>query len=223
MPEMNTVFTLIFSTLGWFVFSYLYISIGEHQIHKRFMHSRCLPERLYEISPYVLDVYEAHGVRHHTKWYRQFDYETDPVGREENLEIPIKETTLMIVVALPLWAPIFFLVFGGCVFLLTALLHNRLWSIFHRQMHIPKNVFFKKWAIFKFLCMNHFMHHQKMGGNFNVVFPFADFLFSTRARPTQADIREMLRLGFITPRPEASRGILEQWRAATELRRAQSA
>ncbi|MGH8470689.1 MAG: hypothetical protein ACREVY_17510 [Gammaproteobacteria bacterium] len=140
----------------------------------------------------------------------------------EIMPIPLKETVLMLVAAFPLWAPIFWLsIYGGGIFLATALAHNRLWSMFHRQMHIPRNVFYKDWAFFRFLAINHFLHHQDTRQNHNVVFPFADFLFRTRAKPTPADLRELLRLGYITPRSGAIRARVEQWRKAIDLQRAQ--
>ena len=216
--------TTLLAVCGWFIFSYLYISIGEHQIHKRLMHQKSLPESLYQSNPYLLATFEAHGVRHHNVWYREFDYETDPVGREENLEIPLKESTIMLVVALPLWAPIFLVsTLGGCVFVATSLLHNRLWSILHRQMHIPRDVFYKDWALFKFLARNHFMHHQQNHRNFNVVFPFADYLFGTRAQPSPTDIREMMRLGFINPKSAPARRQIAEQRHTVQLQRTQTA
>lgn len=188
------------------------------------MHRKGLPAWIYNASVYAVEVFEAHGVRHHTKWYKEFDYEPDEVGRDENLSIPMKETVLMLVVAFPLWAPIFyFSTYGGCIFLITALMHNRLWTILHRQMHIPKNVFFRDTALFRFLARNHFMHHKRMDRNFNVAFPFADFLFSTRAKPTRENMRDMLRLGYIEPRSGTAQALVEKWCEAAELRRKQAA
>jgi hypothetical protein len=43
--------TDLLAVLGWMVFSYLYISIGEHQIHKRLMHGKPLPEWVYRAFP----------------------------------------------------------------------------------------------------------------------------------------------------------------------------
>ena len=78
------------------------------------MHTRCLPESIYKAYyPYVLDTFEAHGVRHHTQWYREFDFEPDDYGREEKLIIPLKESALMLVAALPLWVPIFCITKAG--------------------------------------------------------------------------------------------------------------
>ncbi len=70
-----------------------------------------------------------------------------PTRARGDLNIPMKETILLLVSAFPLWAPIFlFSTYSGCIFLVTALAHNRLWGIFHRQMHIPQDVFYKDWG-----------------------------------------------------------------------------
>jgi hypothetical protein len=209
------------SSLGWFLFCYAYISFGEHFIHKYFMHRKILPESIYQRYPYVLEVFKAHGVRHHTQWYREFDYEPDPVGREENLPIPMKESVLMLIAGSPLWAPIFFFsVQGGLIFLATAILHNRLWSILHRQMHIPEDVFFRDWAVYRFIAMNHFLHHQDTRRHFNVAFPFADFVMGVTTKPRRADIREMMRLGYVKPRSDAGKHWVARRREVVESRRA---
>lgn len=224
MPEPAIITINILAACGWVTFSYLYISLGEHQIHKRLMHSKRLPAWVYRTFPYILQAYEAHGVRHHRIWYRSFDHEPDPVGREENLPIPMKETLLMLVGSFPLWYPIFLVsTSGGFVFLATVLVHNRLWSAFHRQMHIPLPVFYQDWAVYRFLAINHFLHHQDNRRNFNVVFPFADLLLGTQARPTRADLRELMRLGYIEPRSRAAHAVIEQRRRATAVLRAQPA
>ncbi len=220
MAELTTAIASMLTAGGWLLFSYAYISIGEHQIHKNLMHRKRLPAWIYNASPYLLQVFEAHGIRHHTRWYRAFDYEPDPTGREENLEIPMKETAVMVASAFPLWSPIFlFSIEGGCIFLLTALAHNRLWSVLHRQMHIPKARFFSRWAIYRALARNHFMHHQDTRAHYNVVFPFADFIFGTRVRPRPADLREMLRLGILDPKSRRAGALVARRRAAIESRR----
>src|SRR5256885_16882801 len=65
----------LLAALAWLVFSYLFISIGEHQIHKHFMHKKQLFAWLYKIFPYLKAVFEAHAVRHHSIWYKDFDFE----------------------------------------------------------------------------------------------------------------------------------------------------
>jgi hypothetical protein len=214
----------LLSTLGWLAFSYVFISIGEHQIHKHFMHRKQLFAILYKIFPYLKAVFEAHAIRHHSIWYKDFDFEPDDHGRQENLDIKWTETVVMVVSTSPLWVPIFlFSISGGCIFLATVIAHNRLWNVLHRQMHIPQDVFFKDSAVFRYLARNHFMHHRKSSKNYNVVCPLADFLFRTKAKPTQADIREMLRLGYLRPTSDRVQELIDRLREATEMQREQAA
>ncbi|MBI3650876.1 MAG: hypothetical protein HY231_07475 [Acidobacteria bacterium] len=223
MELQNAAFFLL-ASLGWLLFSYLFISIGEHQIHKHFMHRKRLFNALYKIFPYLVSVFEAHAVRHHARWYKEFDYEPDDYGRQENLDIKVTETVVMTISTAPLWVWMFFVsISGGCIFLAAIIIHNRLWNVLHRQMHIPQNVFFKDWALFRYLARNHFMHHRKSNKNYNVVLPLADFLFRTKAQPTQADIREMLRLGYLQPTSDRVQELIDRWREATDMQREQAA
>jgi sterol desaturase/sphingolipid hydroxylase (fatty acid hydroxylase superfamily) len=89
-------------------------------------------------------------------------------------------------------------------------------------MHIPKDVFFKDSALFRYLARNHFMHHRKSTKNYNVVCPLADYLFRTKAKPTQADIREMLRLGYLRPTSDRVQELIDRLREATEMQREQT-
>ncbi len=215
---------LILTVLGWLAFSYVLISVGEHQIHKHFMHRKRLFGWLYKIFPYLMSVFEAHAVRHHSIWYKDFDYEPDDHGRQENLDIKVTETVVMVLSTVPLWLPIFyFSILGGSIFMATVITHNRLWNVLHRQMHIPQDVFFKDWGLFRYLARHHFMHHRKSGKNYNVVCPLADFLFRTTAKPTQADIREMLRLGYLRPTSDRVQELIDRLREATEMQREQTA
>lgn len=223
MPDTNTLVAYFLSASGWLIFSYMYISVGEHQIHKLLMHRKQLPAIFYQAVPYLYEVFAAHAVRHHATWYKEFDYEPDAVGREENIPIPLKEFALLLIGAAPLWLPIFFIsIYGGCIFLGTALAHNRLWTILHRQMHMPRNVWYKDSALFRFVAINHFLHHQNTRRHLNVAFPFADFLFGTRSKPTREDIRELMRLGYVSPRSDSAKRQVKQWQEATALRREQS-
>ena len=83
------------------------------------------------------------------------------------------------------------------MFVASAFAHNRLWNALHRQMHIPEDVFFKDWKVYRFLARYHFMHHQMNGRNFNVVCPLADFVLCRTAKPRVRDIRNMLTLGLL--------------------------
>jgi len=87
--------------LGWLLFSYVFDSFVEHQIHQHLMHRRRLPKWVYRMSPYMLETFEAHAVRHHGKWYKEFDFEPDPAGREYNLDIKVGETVVMLLCLTP--------------------------------------------------------------------------------------------------------------------------
>jgi hypothetical protein len=86
---------------------------------------------------------------------------------------------------------------AGFTYVAMWFIHNRLWGMLHRQMHIPQDSFYKDWAVFNFLARYHFMHHQRVGRNFNVVFPLADFLMRCVAAPRLRDVRAMLNLGLL--------------------------
>lgn len=194
--------------------SYGIISFVEHIIHRYFMHMKWLPAAVYRACPFFNTTYEAHAVRHHKRWYRRFDYEPDPVGRLDNLAFTLSDSLAMLISALPLWAPLIFLSpLGGCVFVASAIVHNRLWNLLHRQMHVPEDVFFKDWKIYRFLARYHFMHHQMNGRNFNVVCPLADFVLCRTAKPRIRDIRKMLTLGLLYPRTIRMRRRVAGWPA----------
>ena len=181
--------------------SYGIISFVEHIIHRYFMHKKWLPAAFYRAYPFFNTTYEAHAVRHHGRWYKRFDYEPDPFGRLDNVTFTLSDSLAMLISALPIWAPLIFLSpFGGCVFVASTFVHNRLWNALHRQMHVPEDVFFKDWKMYRFLARYHFMHHQMNGRNFNVVCPLADFVLCRTAKPRVRDIRNMLRLGLLYPR-----------------------
>lgn len=205
---------------GWLLFSYTFVSFFEWVIHRHLMHLKRFPKWVYDRSPYLLETFVAHTTRHHHQWYKDFDHEPDPEGREDNLDIKIGETVAIMVTLAPIFALILWLSpLGGSILLATSVLHNRLWNFIHRQMHIPQNAFFKDWGLFRFLARNHFMHHQQPNRNFNVVFPLWDFLLGSLAKPKVSDVREMLRLGYIMPRREATNARLERWREAVAAER----
>ena len=206
--------------LGWLAFSFAFVSFCEHQIHKHLMHKKRLPKWVYRASHYLLDVFEAHAVRHHATWYKEFDHEPHPQGRQENLDIKWTETVVILSSLLPMFVFLFWkFPLGGTILVGMTVLHNRLWNALHRQMHIPQETVFKNWKIFHFLARHHFMHHQQMAKNFNIVFPLADYVLRSKAKPRRRDMREMLRLGYLKPRSAATAVRVQRWRAEVAERR----
>ena len=179
--------------------------------HRHLMHRKRLPLWAYGRFPYLLDVFEAHAVRHHARWYRQFDFEPDPIGRCDNIGFEWS-TTLRLVAGFALvWGPLaWWAPAGAVVFIAGAVLHNRIHNMLHRQMHVPRRVFYGRWVVYRWLARQHFLHHRHVRANFNLSFPLFDHVFRSTARPTQGDIREMLLLGLLEPRSH---------QAATRVRR----
>jgi len=165
------------------------------------MHQKRFAKGVYSLLPYLVEVFESHAVRHHAKWYRKFDYEPDSVGREENLEILLIDVFAMLLLTMPAWAILmWFNLWGGIVFISVFFIHRFLWNTIHRQMHIPEDVIFRNWSVYRFLARHHFLHHRNAKKNFNVVFPLTDVFFGSVGVPKLKDVREMLRLGHLLPR-----------------------
>jgi len=57
------------------------------------------------------------------------------------------------------------------------------------------------------------MHHRQTGKNYNVVLPFADFVLGRVAQRRPSDVRELLRLGHLSPRRAASVARIRRMRA----------
>ena len=86
-----------------------------------------------------------------------------------------------------------------------SVLHDLMWGVVHMQMHVPQeNVWFAKTGYFRFISRHHFMHHRQTGKNYNVVLPFADFVLGRVATRRPSDVRELLRLGHLSPRRDDS-------------------
>jgi len=183
--------------------TYVVISFVEHYLHSRMMHTKRLPKVLYKLSEGPAWLYNEHAVLHHGEFYSQFDYEPRPEGKDRNLTMSLPQTFglgllhLPIILGLGAITPV-----AGVCFILGGLTHNLLWNVVHTQMHIPKDTVWRYWWPYRALAFHHFMHHQQPMTNFNVVFPFADFIYGDIAKVRRRDIREMVRLGYVLPRSE---------------------
>ena len=175
-------------------------SFLEHFVHRNFMHRRRLPRFVYQLMPFLVGIFERHAIRHHGLFYKRFDDEKDPVGKFENLRVPIRQSLLVVAACLPLLIPVglFFpieaVMFGGWI-----VVHNLLQSMLHVEMHIPSRAKWRHTNVFRWLARHHFMHHQQPSRNLNIVCPLADYVLGTVARPTQGDIREMIEIGILLP------------------------
>ncbi len=196
---MLDILILLGNFIGLVILNYVIISFLEHFIHRYLMHQRSFPKTWYVLGPYLHEVFCAHAIRHHRKWYKTFNFEPNPLGQKENLCILPIDTAAIILLTIPLWI-VWMLIspLGGFMYVLMVIIHNQIWNRIHTQMHIPSDVFFKDWALYKYLARYHFLHHQYMGRNFNVVFPLADFCVGRMAQPNFRDVRNMLKLNLLS-------------------------
>ncbi len=172
----------------------LFGSFFEYFIHKHVMH-RGLP--FLQKKRYFDQQYKSHAILHHATYYKKFDHEDDPLGKEESI-IFTKEEIISIQIAL-LPALIFIGWFSpvtAICFSVVAFAHNNLWNIIHREMHQPQKPSWSRTALYRFLARHHFLHHRNTNKNYNVVFPFADFILNTYAVATVADKDEISSLGY---------------------------
>lgn len=224
MQELTSAFfDHIFSRLpqtplGWVVqiaagiaVTLVSLTFFEWYIHKNMMHKKGLPRFLYPILPTLERLVHRHAVMHHNQYYKQFDFEPDPAGKHENINIRFHQTVSMGSVLAPLIVVIgYFSIVGAFCFMLGGYLHNKAWNILHNQMHMPKDVWWKDSWYFRSVAYHHFLHHQFQNMNMNVVLPGADFVLGTSAKPRLGDIREMLRLGYVKPRSERVKKLVGQ-------------
>jgi hypothetical protein len=180
----------ILQIAGWFVFSCILMSFIEHQVHRKLMHRKNV---LSARTASFKRVYEAHALVHH-KYYSEI-FSDAPVPRGEDKEIrltvrkaPIKAIPFAGLIALVSWQ-------GAAVFVVAMVFHHWVWNKIHLEMHKPENGIFSSWPVYKFLARHHCLHHRHMNGNFNVVFPLADYVLGTKVRPSEGDLEYMKQWG----------------------------
>jgi len=167
----------ILQLLGWFVFSCILMSFIEHQVHCRLMHRRSI-ERYKR-------TFEAHAIVHHQFYLKIFSDEPVAPGEDKEIRLTVRKAPIK---ALPVAIPIaFFSVPGALMFMAVMTLHHWIWNKIHLEMHKPEQRPFSKWPAYKFLAEYHWMHHRYQNKNFNVVFPFADYVLGTSAKGNAAD------------------------------------
>jgi hypothetical protein len=185
---------IILEILIWFALSCILMSFIEHQVHSQLMHKRSL-ERFKK-------TFEAHAITHHRDHYGTV-FVDEPVAPGEDKEIrltvrkaPIKAIPFALVISL-VSIP------GAIVFVFTATLHHWIWNKIHLEMHKPEQRLFSQWPAYKMLACYHYLHHKHPNKNFNVVFPFADFILGTHVRANETELSEMAELGLLSDKQAA--------------------
>ena len=172
---------IILQFLGWLTFSYILMSFIEHQVHSRLMHKRSIA--MFEKT------FKGHAINHHKHYSKIFTDEPVPKGEDTDIRMnvwkaPIKGIPYFLVISIFSWQ-------CALVFVAVGTLHSWIWNQIHLEMHKPEGRPFSKWPIYKFLARYHWLHHRYQDKNFNVVFPFADYVLGTVAKPTAADLKLM--------------------------------
>lgn len=184
------------------------LSFAEHAIHRNLMHRQQMWDWLYRRVPELRVLFRNHAVLHHGTYYERFDHEPNPEGKYFNLRILPADFLHLVVIFLPVLIGLALLVSMAAAATVLALIaaHTLVWNAAHVQMHVPETgAWFRNTGYFRFIARHHFMHHQRSGRNYNVVLPLADFVLGTSAPPRLGDVREMLRLGLLTPRTAVGR------------------
>lgn len=172
---------LVVELIGWSLFSCVFMSFVEHQVHQRLMHRRSIPR--------FKRTFEAHAIVHHKHYSNIFSDHPVPPGEDREIRLtvrkaPIKALPFALIIALISWK-------GALILPVVVTVHHWLWNKIHLEMHKPERRKFSNWAAYKFLARYHYLHHRYPSKNFNVVFPFADFVLNTHVRANYADLKAM--------------------------------
>jgi hypothetical protein len=183
---------IVLSAIG----GYIVVSTLEYTFHRFLMHQG-LPEWAYKVLPFFRNVRDHHRA-HHTIYYKQFDYEPDPIGRDLNLTFGPEHFLLIMLSYLPLLVLSAYLVslVPVIVFMCIAFAHYFLWNTIHVAMHHGDHPYWSRSRVYKYLARNHYLHHQDTHARFNIVCPFADFVVGTWHGSSENEDRELERLGF---------------------------
>lgn len=166
----------------WLPIVILMLSAGEYVSHRWLMHKR------WDFGP-LKTIWYRHMSLHHGKYYKRFDYETDPVGKYINLRLTLWHS---IVLAAPFCILISLVSqVGAYVLACGTLLHLILWNVLHSEMHNPQWRFFRTWRLYRWLAGYHWVHHKHPAWNFNVIFPFWDFVLRTHRNASREELVTM--------------------------------
>jgi hypothetical protein len=163
------------------VFAYQHVSLFEYSVHRWLMHDKRAAnatrwERLRET--------QRDHARHHFEFYGVFNYEPDPVGKDLNLTLTLLSDSVLILLGT---LPVFYFDPLTAVFCAAlAVVHRNVFNAIHIEMHVEEEPWYTKTPLFVFWRLYHFLHHLDPKKNYNVVFPFWDFLLQTRMKATDA-------------------------------------
>lgn len=157
------------------------VSLGEYLIHRYVMHGAVFSALLSFCPGPFQDIWLDHAVKHHRRFYRRFDHEPDPVGREIGISISWWHTAAAAVgmapaLALLAWgvSPV-----AAAAALCVVPIQTLAWNALHREMHQPNGGWWTRSGIYRFLEAYHRAHHDRPETNFHITLPLFDVLFGT--------------------------------------------
>ena len=174
---------VILQIIGWVVCSAILMSFIEHFVHSKLMHKKNF---LSEYTKSFKRVFEAHAIVHHKHYSKIFTDEPVAPGEDKEIRLTvwkgaIKALPFSAVIAIFCWQ-------WALIFVATVVFHHWVWNQIHLEMHKPEQRYFANWPVYKFLAVYHGLHHRHPDKNFNVVFPFADYVLGTNVRANNADL-----------------------------------
>ena len=146
----------------------LWCSICEWLLHRFIMHNTLFG---------IKYPYETHAKVHHVVFKADETYQLQKV--EDKKTIPMAWWNGVVIATL---SSLPLLYFGLKFFLLNfviAYCYYLVYETLHWYMHLPKRRFVEYRNWYKKLNGHHILHHRYTNKNFNVVLPFADWLFGT--------------------------------------------
>ncbi len=181
---------LILQIGGWLIFSCILMSFVEHQVHRNLMHRKNFFSAR---NASFKRMFEAHALVHHQHYSKIFSDEPVPRGEDKEIRLtvrkaPIKALPIAALIALVSWE-------GAAAFIATMTFHHWAWNKIHLEMHKPEQRVFSTWPVYKFLARYHYLHHRHQNRNFNVVFPFADYVLGTHVWADEGDLRSIQQVG----------------------------
>ena len=150
----------------WLIWSIVAMATAEYLLHKYTMHKRFFPKG-------VLDwVFEEHHIEHHK--HDRYDV---------NVDLPIY---YHILISFPLLLTLFLLkeYIGLLAFCIVIIHHSLYWTKLHRASHDLEDNWTKylpNIKFYKIMRNHHLNHHRYPNRNYGVVYPWTDYVFSTRA------------------------------------------
>jgi hypothetical protein len=170
---MLHILVLIVTILAYFICSVAVCSIFEWLLHRHVMHKPLLGF----MYPYI-----RHAKVHHRIFRADESYHLKKT--EDKHTIPMawwNGPVLILIASLPSIGIGYVLhkYVIVAVFVSVCTAYFIAYESIHWCMHLPHDRFIERTGIFFRLNGHHLLHHRYMNKNFNVVLPFADWLFGT--------------------------------------------